>query len=57
MTDPGLPRGGGANPRGGARQHMILPNFLKKCMKLKEFEPRGGARDMQPPLDPPMGIH
>ena len=24
-------------PRGGGRQHMILPNFPENCMKLKEF--------------------
>ena len=43
VADPGFPRGGGANsPRG--RQHMILPNFPKNCMKLKEFGPGGGAR-------------
>ena len=42
VADPGFPRGGGANSSGG-RQHMILPNFPKNCMKLKEFEPRGGV--------------
>ena len=36
-----FPRGGGANSPGG-RQHMILPNFPKNCMKLKEFGPPGG---------------
>ena len=42
VTDPGFPRGGGANsPGGGGRQHTILPNFPKNCMKLKEFGPRG----------------
>ena len=34
-------RGEGANPRGG-RRHMILPNFPKNCMKLKEFGSPGG---------------
>ena len=43
------PRRGRQLPRG--RQHMILPNFTKNCMKLKEFGPRGGA----PPLDPSLG--
>ena len=43
VADPGSPRGGGANSRGG-RQHTILPNFPKNCMKLKEFGPRGGGR-------------
>ena len=41
VADPGFPRGGGANSPGG-RQHTILPNFPKNCMKLKEFGPRGG---------------
>ena len=40
VTDPGFPRGGGANPREGGRHHTILPNFPKKCMKLKEFGPQ-----------------
>ena len=28
----------------GGRQHTILPNFPKNCMKLKEFGRPGGAR-------------
>ena len=52
VADPGFPRGGGANSPGG-RQHTILPKFLKNCMKLKEFGPRG-ARPLRPPLDPPL---
>ena len=43
VADPGFPRGGGANSPGG-RQHMILSNFPKNCMKLKEFGPPGGGR-------------
>ena len=43
VADPGFPRGGGANSPGG-RQHTILPNFPKNCMKLKEFGPPGGGR-------------
>ena len=27
----------------GGRQHTILPNFAKNCMKLKEFGPPGGG--------------
>ena len=54
VADPGFPQGGGANSPGG-RQHTILPNFPKNCMKLKEFGPPGGsARPWRPPLDPPM---
>ena len=41
VADPEFARGGGANPPGG-RQHMILPKFPKKYMKLKEFGPKGG---------------
>ena len=55
VADPGFPRGGGANsPRG--RQHTILPNFPKNCMKLKEFGPEGGGggASLPPPLDPPL---
>ena len=36
------------------RQHTILPKFPKNCMKLKEFEPPGGASLVPPPLDPPL---
>ena len=42
IKDQGFPRGGGANSWGG-RQHTILLNFPKNCMKLKEFGPRGGV--------------
>ena len=41
------PRRGRQLPGGGGkRQHMILQNFPKKCMKLKNLDPRGrgGAR-------------
>ena len=54
VADPGFPRGGDANSPGGGRQHMILPNVPKNCMKLKEFGPRGGGRPLRPPLDPPL---
>ena len=57
VADPGFPRGGGANSPGGGRQHMILPNFPKNCMKLKEFEPPGwggGARPKFYYVDPPL---
>ena len=38
VADPEFPQGGGANsPRERGSQHMILPNFPKNCMKLKEF--------------------
>ena len=47
VADSGFPRGGGANFPEGGRQHMILPYFLKNCMKLKEFErPLRSATDL-----------
>ena len=49
VADSGFPRGGA--PTVWGRQHMILPNFPKNCMKLKESEPRGAS--LAPPLDPP----
>ena len=53
VADPGFPRGGAPTPRGGGRQHMILPNFPKNCMKLKEFG-SGGRASLAPPFDPPL---
>ena len=45
--DQGFPRGWGRQPpRGG--QHMILPNFSKTCMKLKEFGPPEGCASLAP---------
>ena len=35
-----FPEEGAPTPQGG-RQHTILPNFPKNCMKLKEFGPGG----------------
>ena len=54
VADLEFPRGGGANSPGG-RQHTILPNFPKNCMKLKEFgPPGGGARPKFYYVDPPL---
>ena len=44
VADPGFLRGG--------RQHTILPNFPKTCIKLKEFGPEG--RPSRLLLDPPL---
>ena len=41
VADPGFPRGGAPTVRGW-RQHTILPNVPKNCMKLKEFGRGGG---------------
>ena len=51
------PRRGRQLPRGG-RQHTILPNFPKNCMKLKEFgPPGGGARPKFYYVDPPLKMY
>ena len=51
MADPGFPRGGGANSRGGAT--TLLSNFPQNCMKLKDFGP-GGACPKFYYVDPPL---
>ena len=54
VADPGFLRGGGAILRGGGwgRQHTILPNVPKNCMKLKKFGPGGPPKFYY--VDPPM---
>ena len=47
VADPGFPRGEGANSPGG-RQHTILSNFPKNCMKLKELGPLGVHKGCAP---------
>ena len=42
-----FPEEGAPTPRG--RQHMILPNFPKNPMELKEFGTWGGAHPSSPP--------
>ena len=49
---PGFPRGGGANPKGGAPTYY-LANFSQNCMKMKKFWAGGGA-SLASPLDPPL---
>ena len=44
-----FPEEGAPTPGEGGRQHTILPNFPKSCMKLKEFGP-GGSHPSRPPL-------
>ena len=34
-----IPRRRGRQPSGGGHQHMILPNFVKNCMKLRKLWP------------------
>ena len=45
-VDPGFPVG---VPILGECQHMILPNFPKNCMELRNFGPRGAYTDGAPP--------
>ena len=48
-ADPGFPVGGGANSPVG-HQHMIWPNFMKNCVKLRKFWAVGeGARQGRAP--------
>ena len=55
VADPGFPRGGGANPKGGGAPTYYLANFSQKLHENKEIlVQRGGARPSRPPLDPPL---
>ena len=42
-------RGGSRIPRSRGRQHMILPNFAKNCMKVRKFWAVVGARTVGAP--------
>ena len=46
VADPGFPRGGGANPRGGAPTYYLV-NFSRKLHENEEILSRGGRA---PPL-------
>ena len=48
VADPGFPRGGGANPKGG--QPIIWPILPENCMKMKKFWAGGGACVPRAPL-------
>ena len=41
MADPGFPRGGGTNPKGGVPTYY-LAIFPENCMKMKKFWAGGG---------------
>ena len=57
VADPGFPRGGGANPKGGAPTYY-LANFARKLHEKEEiWGQRGGVRPSRPPLDPPLHWH
>ena len=55
MTDPGFPRGGGANRKAGDANLLFCPNFPQNSMEMKKLEPVGGGASLASPLDPPMG--
>ena len=56
VADPGFPRGGGANPKGGVPTYY-LANFSRKLHENEEIlGQRGGAHPSCPPLDPPLEI-
>ena len=44
VADPGFPRGGGANPKGGRAPTYYLANFSRKLHENEEILGRGGAR-------------
>ena len=48
-ADPGFPKGGGANPRGGTPTYY-LTNFSRKLHENKEILAQKGSL-----LDPPLG--
>ena len=49
VADPGFPRGGGANPRGGAATYYLV-KFSRKLHENEEILGQGGARPSRPPL-------
>ena len=53
-ADPGFPVGGVPTLWGGGRQHTILSNFLKNCMKSRKFWTVGGR--VPPPPNPPLAM-
>ena len=48
---------GCTNCKGGGANLLLLPIFPKNCMKLKKFEPRGGARVPGVPFGSANGYH
>ena len=49
VADPGFPRGGGTNPKGGAPTYY-LANFSRKLHENEEILGRGGRASLVPPL-------
>ena len=57
VADPGFPRGGSANPKGGAPTYY-LANFSRKLHENEEIlDQRGSARPSRSPLDPPLLLY
>ena len=55
VADPGFPRGGGANPKGGVPTYYLV-NFSRKLHENEEILGRGGVHPSRPPLDPPLSL-
>ena len=53
VADPGFPRGGGANPKGGAPTYY-LANYSRKLHENEEILGQRGAASLALPLDPPL---
>ena len=53
VADPGFPRRGCTNCKGGGANLLFLPIFPKNCMKLKKFSPRGGEARIPGAPPPP----
>ena len=53
VADPGFPRGGGANPGGGAPTYYLV-NFSQKLHENEEILGQRGGASLAPPLDPPL---
>ena len=49
VADPGFPRGGGANPKGG-HPPIIWPVYSENCTKMKKLWAGGGHASPAPPL-------
>ena len=54
VADPGFPRGGCANCKGGGAILLFLPIFPQKLHEIKEIWTERGGRVPGAPLDPPM---
>ena len=53
VADPGFPRGGGTNPKGGVPTYY-LANFSPKLHENEEILDQRGHASLASPLDPPL---